>query len=158
MVVKTLGIVLLFATVVRAQDLPAQACTDLKNERAKYPSSLSNLCKNPGQPECPLGTILNTVAFKNGLGLAGKDSGYYVISPAGKIASDILMNSAKLGWDVFTDSEGKAKVNCGGSFGTVTNRPYVGPVDSNNPPSACEERVKQLQYQVDNAKCAIVWP
>lgn len=150
--------VLVIVLSILAQSLPEPVCKSLTEDRKKYPSSLTSLCNRAGQPECPLGIMLNNAALKGGLGLAGKETGYWVISPAGKVASDILMRPDKVGWDVFTDAENKARVNCGNSIGTITNRPFVAPVDTNPPPNTCEEKLKELQYQIDNARCEIVWP
>lgn len=160
---KGLSIILLLlglSSTVSAQSLPSVACDTLKAERVKYPSSLSSICTVSGDSRCPLGDMLNKAALKAGLGLARKDSGYFVTSPVGKVASDILMNSAKLGWDVFVDAENTARVNCGNTIGTITNRPYVSPIDITPPPpsDACEAKLEKLQYQIDHARCEIVWP
>lgn len=158
---KGLSVILLLlgmSSTGYAQSLPLKACEVLKRERAKYPISLRNVCLNSGQSNCPLGNMLNTAASESGLGLAFKNSGYWVTSPAGPIASDILMNSSKLGWDVFSDAENTARVNCGNTIGTITNRPYVSPVGSITPPTTCETKLLELQHKIDNARCEIIWP
>jgi hypothetical protein len=156
---RFITIFLMMSGLASAQNLPSAACESLKQERAKYPTSLSSVCSVAGDIRCPLGNMLNTAALKAGLGMAGKDSGYWVSSPAGKVTADILMDLTKTGWDVFRDAENRAEVNCGNSIGKITNRPYVSPVGTTPvPPSTCEQEKARLQYQIDNAKCVIVWP
>ena len=104
-------------------------------ERGKYPSSFSALCPNGGglQPtSCPLGYILNAVAWNNqgaGWGLNSKTSGHRCPSPAGEIACDILHHQASNHlFDVFIDAEGKATttwddIGVNGNSG----RPWVAP-------------------------------
>jgi len=153
--------ILLVASVANAQSLPSAACDTLRAERIKYPSSLSPVCSMAGDVRCPLGDMLNKAALKANLGMGGKSDGYFVTSPAGKVAADILMDSTKTGWDVFRDAENKAEVNCGNSIGKITNRPFVYPVPVGPVPppgETCEQQKAKLQYQIDNAKCVIVWP
>lgn len=158
---RFLIVFLLMTGTVYAQSLPSAACDTLRVERAKYPASLTSVCSVAGDNRCPLGDMLNKAALKANLGMAGKSDGYYVLSPAGKVASDILMDATKTGWDVFQDAENRAVVNCGNSIGKITNRPFVYPVPTSPEPppvSTCEQEKAKLQYQIDNAKCVIVWP
>ncbi len=112
---------------------PASLLGDMTTERNNYPSSFSSLCTNPSGLEptsCPLGYILNTVAWNNrasGWGLSQKTSGHRCPSPAGEIACDILgyqpNNSI---YDVFIDSENSATPTWGS--GGSAPRPWVAPV------------------------------
>ncbi len=106
---------------------------DLQNERIKYPSSLASLCTNPTGLEpasCPLGNILNTVAWNNatnGWGLSSKTSGHRCPSPAGEIACDILGHKpTNTIYDTFIDAE-NAATPMWNYIGTAP-RPWVAPV------------------------------
>ncbi|MCR4279203.1 MAG: hypothetical protein NUV78_00500 [Candidatus Zambryskibacteria bacterium] len=96
---------------------PANLLSDLKAERNKYPDSFKSLCTslNELQPDtCPLGKILNAVAWKNknsGWVLLGKDSGNRCKIPSGETVScDFLLHEPTLyGYDVFIGSENQAE-------------------------------------------------
>lgn len=131
-----LALSLVFAAPVVAQPLPDVVCRDLKAERAKYPDeTFLPKCRDAGDPRCPLGDILNTVAYAHraeGWGLNAKTTGYFVISPAGRIASDILhFKPTNMLYDVFIDGSGKGEVSCEDHpIGPADNpsRPFVEPV------------------------------
>jgi len=167
-VVRFLVSFLFVASLASAQALPSDVCQSLKEERAKYPSDISSVCTNSNDANCPLGYILNTVAWKyraDGWGMSKKDYGYFVYSPAGPIASDILQRNNVM-WDVFINSSQQAIVTCNQFVGTAS-RPFVAPVPYDNPPEPpptdCEELKKEneelrkknleLQRQLDNVTC-----
>ena len=55
---------LLLSAPAAAQSMPDGMCQDLRAERAKYPESFAGLCTVEGDARCPLGPILNAVAYK----------------------------------------------------------------------------------------------
>lgn len=115
---------------------PTSLLSDVEIERNKYPASFVGLCNTLGglQPDsCPLGKILNTVAWNNraaGWGLSSKTSGNRCPSPAGEIACDVLHHqSTNLMYDVLINSETEADPTwrlIGPN--TNTGRPWVAPV------------------------------
>jgi hypothetical protein len=119
-----------------AQNLPAEICQDLKDARKPLPADLTKLCAAAGDPACPLGAMLNAVAFRHpGWGLSRKESGFFIASPAGKVASDILESKAdQLMYDVLRDGSGEAAVTCGATIGKG-GRPFVDPVDPGGSPA-----------------------
>lgn len=90
---------------------PTSLISDIQAERGKYPASFTSICTNPSGLEpasCPLGQILNTVAWNNkgGWGLNRKTGGHRCQSPAGEIACDILQyGPTGIMYDVFGSSE-----------------------------------------------------
>lgn len=116
---------------------PESLLSDLKAERAKYPqASLLTLCPNGTslQPEtCPIGTMLNAVAWKNrdkGWGLSGKSGGHRCPSPAGIIACDILqIIPSYIMVDVFGDAGEETTPRWGvlGPPPDPVKRPWVAP-------------------------------
>lgn len=96
---------------------PASLINDVRAERDKYASSFNSLCTNPSglEPDsCPLGKILNDVAWKNkdsGWVLLGKDGGHRCKTPSGKTVScDYLVHQPTMyGYDVLRDAEGDAE-------------------------------------------------
>lgn len=156
--VKLVFALLLISSTASAQALPTLICNSLKTERAKYPADLTPLCNASNKPECPLGFMLNAVAWKyhiDGYGMGKKETGYYVYSPAGPVASDLLQTSQWV-WDVFIAAESQARVNCGNAIG-APSRPFVAPVDTSTPPdpNPCEELEKEnaaLKVQNNNLK------
>lgn len=112
---------------------PASLLEAIQTERSGFPASLSSLCPNSGglQPaSCPLGNILNAVAWANrsaGWGLNQKTSGHRCPSPAGVIACDVLHhNPSGVIYDVFIDTENSAQPTWG-ALGPA-GRPFVAPV------------------------------
>ena len=111
---------------------------EIAAERALYPASFAALCPNVGglQPtSCPLGYILNTVAWNNrniGWGLNGKTSGTRCPSPAGEIACDILQfGPSRIMYDVFSSSETDAVPTwnvAGAPNPPASSRPWIAPV------------------------------
>src|SRR3989344_3696838 len=111
---------------------------EIATERALYPASFAALCPNVGglQPtSCPLGYILNTVAWNNrniGWGLNGKTSGTRCPSPAGEIACDILQfGPSRIMYDVFSSSETDAVPTwnvAGAPNPPASSRPWIAPV------------------------------
>lgn len=153
--VKSLLSLLLFVSIANAQSLPTDVCNSLKEERAKYPSNFSDVCSQSGDEKCPLGYILNTVAWQYRTDrwvLSSKTSGYYVYSPAGSIASDILQQDGQM-WDVFLNAGTTSDVVCDQFLGAAS-RPPVNPVDPNvEPPPDCSELEKEnklLKVQINN--------
>jgi hypothetical protein len=142
-------ITLLLSTSLYSQTLPNHICKALTYERSKYPPTFVGLCDVAGDNSCPLGFILNTVAWQfraEGWQLSRKDTGYYVISPAGPIASDILEKNQVM-WDVFVNAGTWSTVDCGWPIG-ASHRPSVDPVGIPEDPcpdnTACETTVQQL--------------
>lgn len=95
---------------------PPSLLSDLKAERSKYPVSFTELCPNVGglqPPTCPIGKMLNTVAWKNkdaGWVLLGKATGTRCPMPGGTpISCDFLVHQPTLlGFDVLIGSESQA--------------------------------------------------
>lgn len=115
--------------------LPAGVCTTLRAERAKYPTP-------PGAAN--VGALLNATAWTHralGLGVGRKTTGTRCPSPAGDITCDYLIRQSDMvGWDVLIDADGAASVTCTGSGVTITNRPWVAPVNPGIPgPDPCPD-------------------
>lgn len=133
--------------------LPEAVCKTLMTERGKYPADLTPVCRNEGDPNCPIGAILNATAWAHrdlGFGLSRKEAGFHVVSPVGRIASDILeRKSDLLMWDVFVDAGLTTRVNCGEDIGPGS-RPFVDPVDPQQgspPPPPPSDDVDQLKAE-----------
>ena len=89
---------------------PASLQSQLAAEKAKYSATDLATCDKSGQvlepASCPMGKILNTVAWNNrnaGWGLSRKNGAHRCSSPAGSIACDVLVNKPTNRWyDVFS--------------------------------------------------------
>lgn len=139
------------------QSLPKAACDVLRGEVKKLPAGFFHQqCEPAGNPACPLGPILNAAAWTaraDGIGLSRKEQGNHVLSPAGKIAADVLMLSSGIYFDVFSDVDGPGfSINCGGPNGTITDpaRGWVAPVNPGTtppptpPPPTCADCERAL--------------
>lgn len=130
-------LLVLIPGAVGAQQLPEAACRTLHQERAKHPANLLSICGEAGDARCPLGAMLNAAALAagDGLGLSRKETGFFVTSPAGRVASDVLMLADGTYWDVFVAGEERAGVSCGSSHGRITDprRGWVAPVAAGDP-------------------------
>lgn len=149
---KTLFLlIVLLPSYAFTQTLPTGLCDTLKDEREKYPKNVESLCKPAANPDCPIGKLLNDVAFKHGMQVSRKSSGNRTVSPVGHIAGDVLgFSSSKDYWDVLRDWEKTAVLNCrDGSQpkGKITSssRPWVNPVNTNPPPPPCNCDVEKLR-------------
>lgn len=115
--------------VAGAQRLPADVCTTLRAERARYAVPTS----------AELAAILNAAAWArraDGWGLNAKPAGNSCPSPGGvAVACDILeRRSDTLMWDVFVDAGGASTLTCGDSIGPADpSRVWVAPLEPATP-------------------------
>ena len=162
---------LLMPSVSAAQALPSAVCDAVRAEFAASPENLwPTRCRLEGDPACPLGEILNRVAWQfraDGFGLSRKDFGYFVSSPAGPVASDILQRGTVI-WDVVTSDW---RVACGDGEDTLhvwdasyrASRPFVAPVapggspDPKPDPNATAPLLKRIAELEALLADAVAW-